>query len=89
MVMVAQTAGIGLNALTGIDWIWTDGLPAPTRRDKMGLNALTGIDWIWTFYHGQSMTTSRRSLNALTGIDWIWTCPLISGPSATCKVLMP
>mgnify|MGYP005625245401 CR=1 FL=1 len=37
-----------LNALTGIDGIWTDVLLSDSRI-TMGLNALTGIDGIWTY----------------------------------------
>ncbi len=36
-----------LNALTGIDRIWTE-LRASTSLLTIGLNALTGIDRIWT-----------------------------------------
>ena len=36
-----------LNALTGIDGIWTRPR-APSQRGRSRLNALTGIDGIWT-----------------------------------------
>ena len=37
-----------LNALTGIDGIWTQPVIDPAQADEIGLNALTGIDGIWT-----------------------------------------
>jgi len=39
---------VRLNALTGIDGIWTGRDLSRLSRSRMGLNALTGIDGIWT-----------------------------------------
>jgi len=40
--------GFSLNALTGIDGIWTKATATFLAALKRSLNALTGIDGIWT-----------------------------------------
>jgi len=45
---VRWTATSGLNALTGIDGIWTQVHVAHPQAGHLCLNALTGIDGIWT-----------------------------------------
>ena len=62
----------GLNALTGIDGIWTD-LSGGGISVYVSLNALTGIDGIWTLGRDQGLGQLGVGLNALTGIDGIWT----------------
>jgi len=69
-----------LNALTGIDGIWTDylrnGLRARHLCVLMPLRALMGFGLVSDSDAARSMLIS---LNALTGIDGIWTGPWPGG----------
>ena len=79
---------ISLNALTGIDGIWTQKPPSRRSRPER-LNALTGIDGIWTWRILAPDQPLPLCLNALTGIDGIWTKNYRIAGSVDGEVLMP
>jgi len=70
-------ASVGLNALTGIDGIWTALAVAGGIKNAFGLNALTGIDGIWTYITGERHGKGcvLMPLRALMGFGPEGICP--------------